>query len=401
MPIKCPIFEVLKRRRVQGREYFEVSWLEFDGLETSVVPADLVERACPEKIAEFEEKRAQKKKQNCHKPRSKKSEDKASTANADLKLQELVCGIEYEDNARRGHSLCPSTFALGTSGKRDLMISGRFLSEQYESEIPSKPGGFCHSDSSTTVEMDVIDLLSPRLKKSEDKASLAKVDLKLQELLLEIESKDNARIGHSSCPSTSILGSCGQNDHMLSGTFLDEQCESKVTYGPTRNCHSGSPTTMEMDVIDLLSPRPEKSEDKASMTNVDLKPQELLLEFESEDKLRRGHSLCSAPTSGRSSKNDSMMLSTVLDEQDEGKITEEASRDFQSDAPPTGEVDMIDLLSPSPEPMARHVSKCQGNAEQVSVIDLSDSDVEMMSPDHAQKARELRVFLASIREEIH
>ena len=156
-----------------------------------------------------------------------------------------------------------------------------------------------------------------------------------------------------------------------------------------------------MDVIDLSSPRPKKREDKASMTNVDLKPQKLLLEFDSEDKLRRGHSLCAAPTSGSSSKNDSTMLSTVLDEQDEGKITEAASRDFQSDPPPTGEVDMIDLLSPSPEPRVRHVSKCQGNAEQVSVIDLSDSDVEMMSPDHAQKARELRVFLASIREEIH
>lgn len=400
MPIKCPISEVLKRRRVQGREYFEVSWVEFDGLKTSIVSADLVERACPEKIAEFEEKRAQKKKQNCRKPRLKKSEDKASMANADLKLQELLRGIEYEDNAR-GHSFCRNTFALGTSGKQDSMISGTFPSEQYESEIPSKPSGFRHLDSSTMVEMDVIDLLSPRLKKSEDKASLANVDLKLQELLLEIESKDNARMGHSSCRSTSTLGSCSQNGHMLSGTFLDEQCKSKVTYEPTRNCHSCSPTTMEMDVIDLLSPIPGKSDDKASMTNVDLKPQELLPEFESEDKLRRRHSLCSAPTSGSSSKNDSTMLSTVLDEQDEGKITEEASSDFQSGPPPTSEVDMIDLLSPSPEPRALYVSKCQGNVEQVSVIDLSDSDVDMMSPDHAQKARELRVFLASIREDIH
>ena len=320
-------------------------------------------------------------------------------ANADLKLQELLHEIEYGDNARTGHSLCRSTFALGTSSKQDSMISETFLSEQYESGIPSKPSDDRHSDSSTTVEVHVIDLLSPRPKKSEDKASLANVDLKLQELLLEIESDDNARRGHSSCPSTSTLGSCSKNDYMLSRTFLDEQCESKVTYEPASNCHSGSPTTMEMDVIDLLSPKPGKSEDKVSITNVSLK--ELSLEFESEDKLRSGHSSCPASTSGSSSKNDSTMSRTFLDEQDESKITKEATSDCRSDPPPMAEVDMIDLLSPSPEPGARYVSKCEGNEEQVGVIDLSDSDVEMMSPDHAQKARELRVFLASIREEIY
>lgn len=44
MPVKCPISEVLKQRRVQGRESLEVSWQDFDGLKSSVVPADLVER---------------------------------------------------------------------------------------------------------------------------------------------------------------------------------------------------------------------------------------------------------------------------------------------------------------------------------------------------------------------
>lgn len=35
---------IIKRRKVQGKECFEVSWEEIDGLKTSIVPADLVER---------------------------------------------------------------------------------------------------------------------------------------------------------------------------------------------------------------------------------------------------------------------------------------------------------------------------------------------------------------------
>lgn len=44
LPVKCPVASIVKQRKVLGRDYFEVSWDGMDGLETSVVPADLVER---------------------------------------------------------------------------------------------------------------------------------------------------------------------------------------------------------------------------------------------------------------------------------------------------------------------------------------------------------------------
>nr|GMD55167.1 flap endonuclease GEN-like 2 [Ipomoea batatas] len=44
MPIKCPVSSIIKERKVQGRDSFEVSWDGVEGLETSIVPADLVQR---------------------------------------------------------------------------------------------------------------------------------------------------------------------------------------------------------------------------------------------------------------------------------------------------------------------------------------------------------------------
>jgi flap endonuclease GEN len=44
MPVKCPVSEIIKSRKAQGRECYEVSWKDMDGLETSIVPADLIER---------------------------------------------------------------------------------------------------------------------------------------------------------------------------------------------------------------------------------------------------------------------------------------------------------------------------------------------------------------------
>ncbi|KAK9291351.1 hypothetical protein L1049_019297 [Liquidambar formosana] len=47
MPVKCPISGIIKHRKVQGRECFEVAWEDLDGLKSSVVPADLIERRGP------------------------------------------------------------------------------------------------------------------------------------------------------------------------------------------------------------------------------------------------------------------------------------------------------------------------------------------------------------------
>ncbi|KAK8470343.1 hypothetical protein PHAVU_004G117400 [Phaseolus vulgaris] len=100
IPVKCPVSEIIKSRKVQGRECYEVSWEGMvDGLETSIVPADLIESACPEKILEFEERKAQKKKQNIQKRRPKKKETNSSLAELDLKLQNLLLDNNLRDQA--------------------------------------------------------------------------------------------------------------------------------------------------------------------------------------------------------------------------------------------------------------------------------------------------------------
>ncbi|KAF5191447.1 Flap endonuclease gen-like [Thalictrum thalictroides] len=104
IPVTCPVSTIIKRRKVVGKECFEVAWREFDALKSSVVPADLIKCACPEKIVEFEE-RMQAKKKN-HKPRSKKSEKTAVMDEIDLKLQCLLLDIESENNAMSTSSIC-------------------------------------------------------------------------------------------------------------------------------------------------------------------------------------------------------------------------------------------------------------------------------------------------------
>lgn len=42
--MKCPVSGIIKRRKAQGKECFEVSWEEVDGLSSSIVPAELMER---------------------------------------------------------------------------------------------------------------------------------------------------------------------------------------------------------------------------------------------------------------------------------------------------------------------------------------------------------------------
>ncbi|WJX71455.1 hypothetical protein P8452_55449 [Trifolium repens] len=97
IPVKCPVSEIIKSRRAQGRECYEVSWEDMDGLETSIVLADLIESACPEKISDFEEKKALRKKQNVRKRRPKKNETMPSLAELDLTLQNLLLDNNLED----------------------------------------------------------------------------------------------------------------------------------------------------------------------------------------------------------------------------------------------------------------------------------------------------------------
>ncbi|VFQ64104.1 unnamed protein product [Cuscuta campestris] len=185
MPIKCPVSSIVKERKAQGKDYFEVSWEAVQGLETSTVPADLVQSACPEKILEFDERRAEKKskKPNNHQPRRRRVKNMSSSGNEiNSKLQALLLQIDQENAAATKQSM-PNE-ALGgvtrlnpTGNNPQLHKTLARLGSSYENEVTSdlsSPPRPSHGQENATSinrsmpneALEVIDLLSPPPKAS-------------------------------------------------------------------------------------------------------------------------------------------------------------------------------------------------------------------------------------------
>ncbi|KAL6533140.1 hypothetical protein OROMI_027252 [Orobanche minor] len=157
MPVKCPVSSIVKQRKVQGRDYFEVSWEDMDGLKASSVPADLVESACPEKILEFQERKAQKKKPT-HRSRPKKV---AEMKDVDKKLQELLLDIERDNNAVINNNVHVNMDYqrirhLNSESETDTMEG-----EGSENRGSSSSVGYSSIGSRSTGTTDIIDLTSP------------------------------------------------------------------------------------------------------------------------------------------------------------------------------------------------------------------------------------------------
>lgn len=148
-------------------------------------------------------------------------------------------------------------------------------------------------------------------------------------------------------------------------------------------------------------PKPKKSENKAPLKEIDLKLQNLLLDIELESIARQKASLSleAKSTNGIAvikvdQMNQNQLLPPTLLE---GKIKRNNVSGRHPTGPPAATTEVIDLLSPSPSVPSRMVSTCQrASVDCIEVIDLSESEIEA-SPEHAKKARELRLFLASIR----
>lgn len=151
MPVKCPISGIVKRRKAQGKECFEVLWEEVDGLSSSIVPGELVESACPEKILEFEEKIAEKKKP---KPRPKPSDTNKSLSEIEVKLQELV--LEIEDASSSAH-----TFRLLDEPPVNTRSNGAESCCAIETEIVNLSTPFVDRKSNGKGETEIVDLSSP------------------------------------------------------------------------------------------------------------------------------------------------------------------------------------------------------------------------------------------------
>lgn len=152
IPVKCPVSGIVKPRKCQGRDYFEVSWENIDGLKTSAVPADLVESACPEKILEFQQRKAQKQKPT-RRPRQKKVNTSAEMVQIDEKLEDLLLDIERESTAANTTSVLNGLLA-------DKMSTDTHVVSETSYNSGTSTSG-CYSTSSSYFETDIIDLVSP------------------------------------------------------------------------------------------------------------------------------------------------------------------------------------------------------------------------------------------------
>ncbi|KAJ8554451.1 hypothetical protein K7X08_025129 [Anisodus acutangulus] len=169
MPIKCPLSRIIKPRKAQGVDCFEVSWEQMDGLETSIVPADLVQRACPERILEFQERRAQGKKRNTNRSRPRKLE-KTPLGQIDQKLQDLLLEIDREGSATNYTTfLCGSVSEDDESFAQIQLVDPGIQSHDTWNSNSVKKGGFtsgsaiCQESNvlPASSEDEVIDLTSP------------------------------------------------------------------------------------------------------------------------------------------------------------------------------------------------------------------------------------------------
>lgn len=149
--------------------------------------------------------------------------------------------------------------------------------------------------------------------------------------------------------------------------------------------------------------KPKKKETNSSVAELDLKLQNLLLDI----NLRDEANFNASDSSGRISRittdmaeadlNTTDLLPLSHDIEHTGLIQNSSSEVVSS----IDKNEIIDLLSPSPPKKSNLSSKCQQSSDQhIEVINLSDSENDM-SVEHKQKAKELRLFLASIRNEIH
>ncbi|XP_011076188.1 flap endonuclease GEN-like 2 isoform X2 [Sesamum indicum] len=171
IPVKCPISSIIKQRKFQGRDYFEVSWEDMDGLKASAVPADLVESACPEKILEFHERKAEKQKA-ARRSRPKQSNKRAAEMKEiEDKLHKLLLDIEQESsttsNAVSLGALLPQKIPTNAhvdldEGRLHLNAKSVRISrkDNGSSNVGSSGSGY-YSTASASLETEIIDLVSP------------------------------------------------------------------------------------------------------------------------------------------------------------------------------------------------------------------------------------------------
>lgn len=152
--------------------------------------------------------------------------------------------------------------------------------------------------------------------------------------------------------------------------------------------------------------RPKKKETTSSLAELDLKLQNLLL----DDNLQDDTNHSASDSSGRileettSTAEDDLNTENMMLSHDDIEYNEwiqNISNISSNDVVSSKDKNVvIDLLSPSPLKPSNSSKFHPSSDQNIEVINLSDSENEV-TPEHKQKAKELRMFLASIRNEIH
>jgi flap endonuclease GEN len=156
--------------------------------------------------------------------------------------------------------------------------------------------------------------------------------------------------------------------------------------------------------------RPKKKETTPSLAELDLTLQNLLLDNNLEDETN--DNVSESDSSGRilgeitamaesDLNTENLMLSRDDDIENNDWIRNISNVTNNEGVSSMDKNVVIDLLSPTPIKPSNNSSKFHRSSDQnIEVINLSDSENEV-SPEHKEKAKELRLFLASIRNEIH
>lgn len=334
MPVPCPVLAIVKQRKVQGSEYYEVSWRNIDGLQVSVVPGDLVRSACPEKITDFlENKDAQKKQKRRARPK-KSGQAAAAVKDVDAQLQELLLGIESES----------STFPCTANGPQTQTADRQMvapLQDFVDLSSPSPPIRSCK-------------IARSRKFSKSDAVTMDGIDLQHQSLLIgSMESKGNVVL-------------CDVKNSALDHEPIDLSSPSPCAAHKPQAAPEGLPLCMEAerralwDISNLPRKEPSCCKLEPGTGGFDVQVEESLL-------FRHGTGMAGEADSSQRSDGQS------------SEVVEPA---------------MIDLSSPSPV----KVDKSRRNDMKPDQDCEADSS---QSPEHERKARELRLFLSSIRDELY
>ncbi|XP_062196413.1 single-strand DNA endonuclease 1-like [Phragmites australis] len=347
IPVPCPVLAIVKQRKVHGSEYYEVSWRSIDGLQVSVVPGDLVRSACPERITEFLEKKDEHKKQK-RRARPKKSAQ-AAVKDVDAQLQELLLGIESES----------STFPSTTSGPQTADLR------------------------TVAPIMDIVDLSSPspplrackiaRSRKFSESATVTMdgINLQCQSLVPgTMESQDSARL-----------------------------------------CVEAQNSTQDNDLVDLSSPlpcaahKPQAAQGLPHCVDAERRALPDISNFPEKGSILGAS--CYKHEAGASSSDVLLEASPLSGHGTRTAATADCSWRSDAENNAVAEAAAIDLSSPSPVIGVGKLAswdKCRSNnaKNDTDVIEICEADAGSdQSPEHERKARELRLFLRSIRDELY